>query len=83
MLQIFCHTIVMGIPSLFPIQNQPLIPEAPLYKICRQLKTQSSLTEKTSYHNMNEESFNEDDNYVLLRKLPVIANLATDSNINF
>ena len=47
------------------------------------MKTPSSLTEGTSYHKMNEESCNEDDHYVLFKKLPVIANLATGSNINF
>ncbi len=65
------------------IQNQSWILEAPLHKTYRQLKTQSSLTEGTSYYKMSEESFNGDDHYVLFKKLPVIANLATDSNINF
>ena len=57
--------------------------EAPLHKTCRQMKSPSSLTEGTSYHKMNEESCNEDDHYVLFKKLPVIANFATGSNINF
>ena len=91
MLQIFCHTILIGIPSLFPwmlslLSHHPksiLNLEAPLHKTCRQMKTPSSLTQGTSYHKMNEESCNEDDHYVLFKKLPEIANLATGSNTIF